>query len=579
MPPRAVAVLLCLVSLAASAQRAGTLEGKKIAVLEFTVAEGAKVQSRELLSDDCRGAVAAVARPEGALVITRENMLEVLKATGGKCVEGECEVETARNLGVDLFVTGSITSVDGELFLSLKAYETRKGELLGQRRISGAKEKALLELVRPTTVELVREAFGLGSARPTFAKVHTGVQLGTYGELGRDVVMDGGDEVLAKFESEPVGATVRMDGALLCKSTPCSKRVASGRHEVVFEQERYAAATVAAVIVKGAVIRGTLEPKFGWLTIETEPPGVSVTVDGVDAGKTPVSAREVDQGTVDVAVSDGCYVRTGERLAIKAGERRTVRLAAKPKLAGLKVNAVDEQGNDLEARVRVDGRDLGEAGASLKVPVCSKEVSVELNSGEWREALMLEEGKVLVLTARPDTHQGSETADEGTESNGAELAGAGGVAVAVPGTLVGGGRTGTRTQGAATSGSIVTKSSEAELHVRGAKQAMQYGLWKVAADSFRKALAVGADTPDVKAGLGICLVSADTGVRGYQEAVGLLRQALAQDGENARAWLSLGMASQFLGNNPEAVVAYKRYLALQPNGKSAAEVRAMLERL
>jgi cytochrome c-type biogenesis protein CcmH/NrfG len=122
-------------------------------------------------------------------------------------------------------------------------------------------------------------------------------------------------------------------------------------------------------------------------------------------------------------------------------------------------------------------------------------------------------------------------------------------------------------------------STAAAVHVRGAKQAMQYGLWKLAADSYRKALALGADTPEVKAGLGICLVSSDSGMRGYQEAVVVLRQALAQDEGNARAWLSLGMAYQFLGNNPEAVVAYKRYLALQPNGKSATEVRAMLERL
>jgi len=39
------------------------------------------------------------------------------------------------------------------------------------------------------------------------------------------------------------------------------------------------------------------------------------------------------------------------------------------------------------------------------------------------------------------------------------------------------------------------------------------------------------------------------------------------------------MAYQFTGNNAEAVKAYKRYLALAPTGKSAAEVRAMLERL
>jgi len=35
------------------------------------------------------------------------NMLEVLMTTSGRCEEGECEVETARTLGVDFFVSGN----------------------------------------------------------------------------------------------------------------------------------------------------------------------------------------------------------------------------------------------------------------------------------------------------------------------------------------------------------------------------------------------------------------------------------------------------------------------------------------
>ena len=64
MSARLLSLGLSLLSLTASAQRVGALEGKKIAVLEFAVAPGAKVQSPDLLSDDCRGAVAEVTRAE-----------------------------------------------------------------------------------------------------------------------------------------------------------------------------------------------------------------------------------------------------------------------------------------------------------------------------------------------------------------------------------------------------------------------------------------------------------------------------------------------------------------------------------
>jgi TonB family protein len=248
---------------------------------------------------------------------------------------------------------------------------------------------------------LVREALGLARApRVGVPAVQGTSRPGQFEETQPEFAAGDAEDVLVKFESEPPGATVRLDGELLCQASPCSKRVAAGRHEVTFEKERYAASRVAVVAARGSVVRGSLAPKFGWLDIETDVPGVSVILDGVDAGKTPLASREAGPGLVEVAVSDRCFMRTGERVLLGAGERRTVRLSARPKLAGLKVNAVDDRGNDLEGRVWVDGRDAGEAGAVLKVPVCSQQASVTLGSGEWRTSLRLEEGRVTVLEAK-----------------------------------------------------------------------------------------------------------------------------------------------------------------------------------
>ncbi|MEN9796461.1 MAG: hypothetical protein RL653_157, partial [Pseudomonadota bacterium] len=409
MSSRTLFLGLLLGALSASAQRTGALEGRRIAVLEFQSGKGVALQAPETLSDECRGGVVDVVRGEGALVLTRENMAEVLKATGGKCVEGECEVETARNLGVAYFVTGAVANVDGRLMLTLKVFETRTGAMLGQERISAVREGELIDQAKAASAGLVRAAFGVKA--PRGVKAPQAAQLGSFGEAGKDVSDEDGDEVLAKFESDPAGATVRLDGALLCKSTPCSKRVPGGRHEVVFEQERYSAATLDAVIGKGAVVRGTLQPRFGWLTIDTDVPGVTVSVDGAPVGKSPVSAREVDVGTVEVAVADGCFVRSGERIAIQGGERRTVKLAARARVAGLKVNAVDEKGNDLEAIVLVDGTPAGEAGSLLKVPACSRSVTVKSSVGTWAGQVELEEGEVKTVTAKVSSAPGSAGGD------------------------------------------------------------------------------------------------------------------------------------------------------------------------
>jgi hypothetical protein len=385
-----------------------------IAVLEAKAGTGTRLQAPQFLADACVGGVLDVTRAEGARVLERETMLEVLKATGGKCVEGECELETARYLNVDLFVTWLALNVDGEFMLTLKVFETKGGVALGQEQVAAPTERELIALTRPASARLMRQALGVGNSGIASPQVRPTVPMGRFGEVGKDVALGDGETVLVKFESEPEGASVRLDGELLCSVAPCSKRIAGGRHEVVFEKERYSAAKLVATAAKGAVVKGTLQPKFGWLSVETDVPGISVTVDGAEAGKTPITAREVDSGPVEVAVSDRCYVRTGERFAMKAGERKTLRLAATPRMAGLKVNAVDGRGNDLEAAVRVDGREAGEAGVALKVSLCAREASVRVGGNQWSESLKLEEGRVTVLTARFNTGAGSAVSASGS---------------------------------------------------------------------------------------------------------------------------------------------------------------------
>jgi hypothetical protein len=114
--------------------------------------------------------------------------------------------------------------------------------------------------------------------------------------------------------------------------------------------------------------------------------------------------------------------------------------------------------------------------------------------------------------------------------------------------------------------------------LREGKRANLAERYKTAAANYRNALKLKPGSADAKAGLGIALVS--IGEDGYfKEAIRLLEDAVkAQDG-NPRAWLSLGMAYQFTGQQPAAVAPYKKYLALEPNGASANEIRAALKEL
>ncbi len=103
--------------------------------------------------------------------------------------------------------------------------------------------------------------------------------------------------------------------------------------------------------------------------------------------------------------------------------------------------------------------------------------------------------------------------------------------------------------------------------------------FKAAAAEFRKALKIRPDSSEAKAGLGIALVRSDPAAAGYAEAMKVLEDALQAEGSNAQAWLALGMAYQFSRRDDRAVIAYKKFLELDPQGSSSSEVRAMLQQL
>jgi len=131
------------------------LAAERLAVLELS--GDLEPKERGLLTDTIRGAVVKALR-DRVQVMTRENMEVMLTDMGldADCVaEGACEVETARNLGVDYVVSGSIVGVGGILVASVKFHETKAGSLLGQEQARGADVIALMDALPASSTVLV----------------------------------------------------------------------------------------------------------------------------------------------------------------------------------------------------------------------------------------------------------------------------------------------------------------------------------------------------------------------------------------------------------------------------------------
>lgn len=72
-------------------------------------------------------------------VITRENLMVLLAASGKKLAdcEGECEVDTGRRIGADLVISGELLRVGSSFKLNLRMHETASGQLLSGELASG----------------------------------------------------------------------------------------------------------------------------------------------------------------------------------------------------------------------------------------------------------------------------------------------------------------------------------------------------------------------------------------------------------------------------------------------------------
>ena len=146
-------MLLCLLALSSAARAADS--ARSLAVLEFQSKLPRDEADVGYLSDVVR---TAAKDASGRLkVMTRENMLVLLQASGKKVeeCEGECEVETGRRIGADLVISGQVLKFGTQFKVTMKLHETRSGELLQGAQASGGNLDELDKNLTAAVVKLV----------------------------------------------------------------------------------------------------------------------------------------------------------------------------------------------------------------------------------------------------------------------------------------------------------------------------------------------------------------------------------------------------------------------------------------
>lgn len=305
------------------------------------------------------------------------------------CNDKNCQIPLGQALSADTILRTTIT-----FFAQKFTITSELIDLAGEATTKGAKatfdgsEESLNEALD----SIVAQIIGRKKQKAAF-------QQGRFGGKDEDWDIGTGEETIVKFESSPSGAVVIADGKIICQSTPCSKLLTQGNHEIEMQKENYVPKVKKGKITEGKTIKYKLEPDFAWLSVSGNH-AVFLKLDGANIGEIPIKDKAISTGNHRIEHSDGCFYDSGETFTVQRGEKKAIKLNLEPRESAIKVYAQDESGNDIEADVFVDDKKVGKAPGKFKVPLCSKKLLVKNGDFEYSEELSLKEKKVKTLQAK-----------------------------------------------------------------------------------------------------------------------------------------------------------------------------------
>lgn len=358
-----------------------------VAVLETMVDPSAKekvsLSDRQYLTNVLREvAVKVLPAQKGYTIMTRENILEMLPP--GMAIEdceGECLVETGKNIDADYICQARIGVFGGVLTLSAELYETAGNKLMASFNGRGNSVDKLLTLIEDKAPAFFWSIKGKSTSFN---------DLGDVSEVGRTekYSYSGKKKYVVNIESEPSGAHPTIDGMVFpkCTNTPCKVQVEEGAHRIVMTREQYDMAdTIVNIRENDQRIKLELEPNFGTLVIVPQMRGaaadrgrLSIKVDGEYTSKTKL---DLAPGVYGVRLEHPCYDPMEFKVPIERGKVKTIDKVMTRGEGGLELDA-EYKGVPQVVPVEIDGVEVGKTPYEGTVPLCAE---VILRGEGWFE--------------------------------------------------------------------------------------------------------------------------------------------------------------------------------------------------
>lgn len=329
--------------------------------------------------------------PSQFVILTRENILAMLPP--GRVLadcEGDCEVETGRNIGADLIVTGEVLPFGAGLRVALRAHEVASGKLVATVAASGATLEAL---ERPVVQAARALAVKLPAGQPG---LEVGVSTPRPPPAPNQPIDD--DTGFLVITSQPPGAQVRVDGVAV-GVTPQQQELSVGRHTVHVGQALYHSdIRTLRLGSAGARLAVVLRPAHGELRVEGTQSltGARIRLNGEPVGRVPWAAPQKASGDYLLTVEAPCHAPFEQRITVRDGQMTRIQ----PVLAPI-CGALNIQSDPAGAAIVINDRPTGEITPHVFTALQPGVATVRLEL----DGHAVHEGRARITPRKTQTHR------------------------------------------------------------------------------------------------------------------------------------------------------------------------------
>ena len=203
--------------------------------------------------------------------------------------------------------------------------------------------------------------------------------------------------------SEPSGADVYLSGELVGQTPYSNQRLASAKYLVDIRKPLYLPLSNQTIAVEDGKLSEhsfKLQPNFGDLSVASEPPAATITLEAngreVFNGTTPI-ALQLEPATYILSVSKSGYAQRRFEVKIARGQRIGIskeQLQLR-RLSGTAV--ISSEPASPGARVLIDGKDAGTVPLITELPVGSYEIAIKADKLSGKANLQIRDGEQRTL--------------------------------------------------------------------------------------------------------------------------------------------------------------------------------------